>query len=530
MKDQFEAFISAVRSARRFRWVALLVTWTVGILGALAVLLLPNQYQSRAQIFVDTRTVLRPLLQGLAVSSQTQDQTDVVRRALLARPSLDKVARNTGLYKRANSPEGADRMLTELGDRIFINGDSSLGIYTITYSDSSPKMSLVVVQNLLDTFVQRSLGAGRADTQSAERFLTQQVADYEARLSESERQLADFKKKNLGNMPDQRGDSFVRLQAEIANLEKVRTDLAVEKRQRDELRGKISGTDSRGSAALQALPTSQEIQLATALDARIRDAKRQVDDLLLKFTEHHPDVQAAEETLRALEKQREVELGSVRATNGSQSETSSAPVDPVIQNLQIALNGADVQVAALETQEQQAAARVTELRQVLTTGPEVEAELARLNRDYGVTKVQYEALLQRLESAKLSNDADRSEDLRFKILEPPRLPIQPVSPNRLLLLIGVLVFSVLIGGAVAFVLALTQPVFFSKKAITSATGLPVIGVVSRARTPRLLAAERRASFTYASFALLLITAVTVAAVFNYPISKLLQHLVGLDRI
>jgi hypothetical protein len=73
-------------------------------------------------------------------------------------------------------------------------------------------------------------------------------------------------------------------------------------------------------------------------------------------------------------------------------------------------------------------------------------------------------------------------------------------------------------------------VFFSKKAITSATGLPVIGVVSRARTPRLLAAERRASFTYASFALLLITAVTVAAVFNYPISKLLQHLVGLDRI
>ena len=117
MKDQFEAFISAVRSARRFRWIALMVTWSVGILGALAVLLLPNQYQSRAQIFVDTRTVLRPLLQGLAVSSQTQDQTDVVRRALLARPSLDKVARNTGLYKRANSPEGADKMLTELGDR-----------------------------------------------------------------------------------------------------------------------------------------------------------------------------------------------------------------------------------------------------------------------------------------------------------------------------------------------------------------------------------------------------------------------------
>jgi len=109
---------------------------------------------------------------------------------------------------------------------------------------------------------------------------------------------------------------------EVSPVALSEQDLAVEKRQRDELRAKITGTDSRGSAALQSLPTSQEIQTATALDARIRDAKRQVDDLLLKFTEHHPDVKAAEETLRALQKQREVELGTVRATNGSQSETS----------------------------------------------------------------------------------------------------------------------------------------------------------------------------------------------------------------
>src|ERR1700735_3299551 len=139
MKDQFEAFISAVRSARRFRWIALMVTWSVGILGALAVLLLPTQYQSRAQIFVDTRTVLRPLLQGLAVSSQTQDQTDVVRRALLARASLAEVAKKVGLYKRAKTPEAVDRLLTDLTQLISLQGDTATGNYTISYMDANPE-------------------------------------------------------------------------------------------------------------------------------------------------------------------------------------------------------------------------------------------------------------------------------------------------------------------------------------------------------------------------------------------------------
>src|SRR4051812_31824845 len=234
MKDQIEFLAGIIRSATRFRWAGLLTATLVVIVGMAAVLALPNTFQSRAQIYVDTRSVLRPLLQGLAVSPQTQDQTDAVRRALLARPSLDAVARKTGLYGGTEvSAEMRDRRLVALSDQISIHGDSTSGFYTITYTNHSTEKARLVVQTLLDTFVEASVGAGQTDTANAQKFFKQQVDEYERRLSESESRLAEFKKKNVGLMPDQRGDYFVRLQTELSANDKTRMDLAIAERQRD---------------------------------------------------------------------------------------------------------------------------------------------------------------------------------------------------------------------------------------------------------------------------------------------------------
>ncbi len=527
MKEQFEALLGLARSAWRFRWIALAVAWFVAIGGTLAVLALPNKYESKAQIYVDTRSVLRPLLQGLAVSPETQDQTDVVRRALLARPSLEQVAQTVGLYKRTASAAGAESLVTELAQLISIDGNPAVGLYSISYSDGNPKVAQAVVQTLLDTFKEKSLGAGRTDTQSAEKFLQQQVTTLEERLSKSEDALAEFKKRNVGLMPDERGDYFRRMQAEVATQERIRTDLAVATTQRDALRSKLSG-EQRGTVALANMPSSQDIQAATTLDTRIRDSKRQLEELLLKFTDRHPEVLALKDQIARLEEQRRVDLGGVRATNGSRSEGSSVSIDPVMQNLQIQLNSADVQVAALQTQASQAGGRVAELRRVVTAGPEVEAELVRLNRDYGVTKQQYEALLGRLANARLSNEADRSEDGRFKLMEPPRAPLRPIKPNRLLLLIGTLFAALGTGLGLALLLALTRPVVYSKRVLANLTGLPVIGVVSRSRTPRRQAAERRDRFLCAAAAAILVVAVVGTGMFSYPAAKLFRHAAGLE--
>jgi len=513
MKQQTEHVLDLAHSALRFRWSALLVAAVIGVLGTVAVLLIPGKYESRAQIYVDTKSVLRGLLQGLAVTQQSPDATDVVRRALLARPALEEAVRDTGLAARAPTAEAHERLLLELQDEVSVSGDAATGLYVIAYDDYSPQMAQSLVKSLLDAFVAGSIGAGRSDTRNAEAFLAQQVGEYERRLSESEQRLAEFKKKNIGLMPDQRGDYFARLQAETANRDKLQGDLAVAVGQRDALRRKIAG-DAPGAPLTAPLLTNQQIQAAEGLDLRIREAKTTLAAMLDKYTELHPQVVAQKEMIQRLERQRQEEYGGVRITNAARSETSAVPVDPVVQTLQIALNDADVRVQTLQTQLQQAQSQIAELRQTMTTGPEIEAELARLNRDYGVTKSQYEALLQRLESARISSDADRSAEQRFKVLEPPAVALRPVKPNKPRLLLVVLLAALAAGAAFAVFRAQTQPVFFSRSALSAALDLPVIGVVSRAETSQQGARRRWQAVGYVSALATLVLLIASASVFT----------------
>lgn len=517
MKQQLEGFLSLTRSALRFRWGGLLVAALIGVSGAVVVLAIPGKFESRAQIYVDTKSVLRPLLAGVAVAEQSPDAADVVRRALLARPALEKVVRETGLSTRAPSAEEHDQLIAKLQADIAVNGDPATGLYNIAYDDYSPRIAQEVVKTLLDAFVSSSIDAGRSDTRNAEAFLAQQVAEYERRLSESDQRLADFKKKNIGLMPDQRGDSVARLQAETANRDKLQGDLAVAMGQRDELRRKI-GNDAAGSSAPLVVPSNQQIREAEALDSRIREARATLDALLDKYTDQHPQVIAQKDMIQRLERQRQQEFGGIRPTNAVRTDTSPVAVDPVVQSLQIALNDADVRVRTLQTQLEQSQAQIGQLRQTMTTGPEIEAELARLNRDYGVTKAQYEALLQRLESARISSEADRSAEQRFKVLEPPLVALRPVKPNKPLLLLGVLVVALAAGAGFAVLRAQVQPVFFSRAAVGAALGLPVIGVVSRAETRRQSARRRWHSFAYLSAVAALVVLIASASVLSLMIT------------
>jgi polysaccharide chain length determinant protein (PEP-CTERM system associated) len=531
MKEQLESLLNIIMSAWRFRWAALLVAASVCAFGVAAVLLFPGRYESQAEIYVDSRSVLRPLLKGLAVTDQTDDDSDVVREALLARPTLIRVAQETGLYGRATDAVGTDKLLLRLAQAITIHGDGSTGLYTIAYDDPDAPMAQSVVKALLETFVANSVGATRSDTRDAEAFLAQQVATYEQRLSQAERKLADFKKRNIDLMPNSGADYFGRLQAALTQRDKLRMDIAVAMDRRNALRGKITtdaaptpGTGARTGTAV-AMPTDREILAAEALDARIRSEQAKLNTLLENYTDRYPTVVSEKGLVKRLQTERQTRFGNVKTTAAEQSANSLEAVDPVVQDLQVALNNADLQVTTLKAQSQQVDVQIAQLQKSVTIGPEIEAELARLTRDYGVNKAEYDALLQRLEAARISNEADRSEELRFKVLEPPRVPLRPYKPNKRLLLIAVLFAALATGAAVAVVRAMTHPVFYTKAALGSALKLPVIGRVSQAYSSAQIAARSRESLVYGSAAALLFVIVMVAVLFEFSASQLLQHLI-----
>ncbi|MEZ5459326.1 MAG: GNVR domain-containing protein, partial [Steroidobacteraceae bacterium] len=168
---------------------------------------------------------------------------------------------------------------------------------------------------------------------------------------------------------------------------------------------------------------------------------------------------------------------------------------------------------------------IRELRRFVDSAPEVEQEYARLNRDYGVTKAQYEQLVARLEQAKVTDDAAKNGIVRFEVIEPPRADLAPVWPRRALLMLFGLVVGVGAGVGLAILPSLFRPTFNNPDALAKATQLPVLGSVSALRRPQEVAAlpvEIRKMVVVAGA---LLGAAVVLVLFGSSISRAFRSLI-----
>lgn len=524
MDELLRKIIDELRGTWRFRRYALAVAWLVCPIGWLIVFTLPDMYQSSARVFVDTRAALGPVLQDLTIQQDINAQLNLVRQSLLSRPQLEKIARATDIDLRAKSAQDRPALLEEFARNINLSVvDAGAGgvVYTLQYQDPQRATSLRVVELLMNTFVEDTLGGKRSGSEVAQKFLRQQIEEYEQRLREAEERLAEFKKRNVGLMPGAQGDYFSRLQAEETAVQAAQSELAIALTGREELARQLRGEAS--SVAAQA-PLATVAGTGGGTSDRIREAQVKLDELLLQYTEKHPDVVALRESILQLEQRRAQEVDALR--RGQSALPASAAASPVVQSIQLALNKADFEIAASRTKITNGQRRVSELRKLVDTAPEVEAEFARLNRDYDVTRERYTALVDRAERAKLGDQAEETEAVRFEIIDPPSSAFEPVSPKRPMLLAGVLIAGIGAGCALAFLLHQLRPVFSSSRTLSEITGLPILGVVSMTWIDRYQQGQRRAYVAYSSAFVLLLLVFVAALQLQSIAVRVMQRLVG----
>ncbi len=516
MHDLIVKVIDDIRGGWRFRWWALGVAWVLCTLGWAYVWFLPDVYQANARVFVDTQSALRPLLRGLAIEPDVESNLNIVRQAMLSRPHLEQVARSTDLDLRATTPQAMDGLIESLRNRIVIEVDArtrsgtSDGLYRISFQDYSRTKSLEVVQSLLDSFVEDTLGSKRTGQEDAQRFLGDQIKEYEKRLSEAEERLSAFKREHVGMMPDSKGDYFARLQGEMSEVDGVRKSLDLAETRRAEMMRQLSGEEPFLFGFDNTTGATTDTKSSNDTSARIRDNERRLEELLLRFTDKHPEVIALRGTIEGLKKQQADELERLkRGQKGTGSLSQSLKANPIYQAIDVELKKTDVQIAELRQDLAQRQTRIAELRRMVDTVPEVEAQLARLNRDYDVTRGQYQQLVQRLETARLSEEADRTGVVKFDVLDPPSVPVEPEAPNRPLLLTGVLMLSLLAALALAYGLNLLRPVFQNVRSLADVTGLPVIGQVSRTVTAQHATTMRLNMLAFSGCAAALVVAFAV---------------------
>jgi polysaccharide chain length determinant protein (PEP-CTERM system associated) len=507
--------LDQLRGAWRFRWIALIVAWCAAALLWAIVFLIPDTYQASARVFVDTKTALSEVTRGIGVEPDVDTQIQRIRQALLGGPELRRVAEETDLMGAAATPRAKQLVLEKLRAAIDISGGMSpaAGVFTISYKNHSRDKSVQVVDRLLNTFVEGALGGKRQGSEQAQQFLTSQISEYERRLSAAEEQLAAFKKRNVGLMPGAQGDYFTRLQGEMEGLSKAQQNLAVAMRRRDDLQRQLRGEQafmpSSGPGTKTAAGSGAP---ATDTSARIAETQAKLDDLLLRFTENHPDVVALRQTLNELKQREQAEIEAVKRGDAGAAEHLGLTANPVYQNVQLQYNQAQVDIGAIQTEIAEHQSKIASLRSLINTAPEVEAEFTRLNRDYDVTRAQYKALLERLERSRLGEEAQATGTVKFEVIDPPTASFTPVEPKRALLVIGAFLLALLAGGGAAYVLSLWKPVFLSARQLTATTGLPVLGAVSVAWLQKHRTEQYRGVIVYAgTAAALLLTAILVVA-------------------
>src|SRR5688572_22008941 len=177
--DQIDEFLRHARSIARGmwqrRWVGLIIAWVVGIVASLVILRMPDQYEASARIWVDTQSVLKPLMSGLAVQPNVDQQIGILSRTLISRPNMERLSRMADLDHGVKSKEEQEQLIDGLTKTLQIRSAGRDNLYSLSYRAADPERAKRVVQSLASIFVESSLGNKRKDTDSARLFIEDQI-------------------------------------------------------------------------------------------------------------------------------------------------------------------------------------------------------------------------------------------------------------------------------------------------------------------------------------------------------------------
>ncbi len=485
MDQVLQQIVAYAKATWHRRWWGVGVAWLACILGWTWVMMIPDRYEASARVYVDTQTLLQPLLTGLTVTPDVNQQIKLMTRQLVSRPTLEKVARMTDLDVRAKTPEQTEAMLNDLAGRISIADAGRENLYTIAYRDPSADLAKKVVQSLLTIFVETSLGKTRQDISSTQRFIEEQLQQYQQKLLEAENALTEFKRKNIGMMPGEGGNYYSKLSEATAQLRQAQLDQQEAVNRRNQLKRQLTDEEPELSAAAAAISNPE-------IDGRIQALQKQMDQLRLQYTDLHPDIQATKRLIEKLEAQKQVDAAANRADPGG-----TKIQNPVYQQLTIAIAEADATVSSLGARVAEYQRRYNELRNASNMIPQIEQEYTQLMRDYDVYRQNYDALLKRRESVTMSGEVESKTDtVDFRVIDPPFVPSQPAWPNRSLLLTLVTLGGLGAGVAVAFLLSQLRRTVTDRRTLRELTGLPLLGAVSRVETDESRRRRRKGRLTY----------------------------------
>lgn len=484
MHELAEQVLAHLKAAWRYRWHAALFAWVVAVAGWIVVAKLPNRYEASARVYVDTQSVLRPLLAGVAVQPNVEQMVIMMSRTLISRPNVDRVIRMADMDVKLMTQDEREALITRLTKQLTIKSAGAENLYVIAYSDDDPQQAKRVVQSLLTIFVEGSLGNKRKDAESAQRFINEQLKTYNERLIAAEKAVTDFKRKHMGLMGDGQQNYYTRMAEMQTALSQASLDLKEVENSRDAIRKQLEGEDL---PSLLSEPQGPVEASNPEIDTRIQALEQKLDGLRLQYTDRHPDITSITRMIDQLKEQKRREAKLHKPSAAARAPSNN----PVAQQLTIALAESEASVASMKARVAEYQRRYNELKAAANAIPQVDAEYTQLTRDYEVTKKNYDVLLSRLESAQISGNMESAGVMDFRVIDPPQVPAVPSAPNRPLLISIVLLAALAAGAGFSFLMSQVRPTLFDESRLREVSGLPVFGTVVMAWSDQQMRKRRK---------------------------------------
>ncbi|PYM94898.1 MAG: hypothetical protein DME04_06510 [Candidatus Rokuibacteriota bacterium] len=491
----------------RRKWLAILAFVAPLAAGVSLISFLPDIYRSAATVLVDRQQVPEAFVRS-TVTSALETRLHTISQEVLSRTRLEALINRFGLYgemrKKAQLEDVVQRMRNDI--KLEIKSAELRGLreatvaFTISYQGTDAATVSLVTNTLASFYIEENLRARERQATSTTEFLKAQLGETKVRLDEQEQRVSAFKRRYLGELPQQ-------MDANLATLERLHAQL------RQNSDNQTRATERRQAVSNQLAEAEQFLSPAAIAAAgpgatfaspelreavRLAQKKEELAKLRIQFSDKYPDVVQLTAEVAALER----ELAEAKARgpkpDPSATATTSAPAPPAVPltpyalRLKEALSEVQSDLKILKTEEGRLREGIATYQARVENVPRREQEFREMSRDYESTRELYASLLKRYEEAQLAESMEqRQKGEQFRVLDPAVPSPQPAAPNRLRLLLLTVAASLGLAVGAALLAEHIDTSFHEVDALRAFSNVPVLVSIPRIMT---LEDQRRGSW------------------------------------
>jgi polysaccharide chain length determinant protein (PEP-CTERM system associated) len=460
---------------------------------------MPKIYQAECTVFIE-RNIINNLVKNIAITPSLQGRLGVIRYAMKSRTLLLKVIDKLDLDIESKDIEKlVEQFQLKTSIDLLNKRGGQTDLFTITYKDADQKLARDYVNTLVSLYIEENLSAKREESYEANKFLSQQIKLFRKKLSGVEENIVDYRREkgvfiamdenrfvlDIKEAQDQLEELKVRRMELLAKKKLILKELNMEKPFAVAMLGKMSGP---------------------SLHNRVLLLQNRLNELLVKFTENYPEVIRVKAEIETLQMQMENSPDNRNQITDMGSETEMKTVNPLYQQFKEDLSGINVELAAIEARAKHLNSSVMSKKADLREIPAERKKLAELERERATYQKITEELAFKLGQSEVSKQMEVQDKTEtFRIVDPAILPNQPISPNRVMIIIFGLIAGILAGFGVVILLDTNDHSVKNVDTLKESFNLPVVAVIPVISTDEDIAKRRKVDRTVYAFSILYLT-------------------------